>query len=314
MTRGHTVQTVQIPGSDDHNGHHLITVTLAWVCRVCGGPRGQVARGISYDGSRQLACDGWTNPCGHVDLYSAVRNEAKRSSNGARHDHRGHSAEWCAVAAADPAVPCRQLVPGGGTVEQATKVPTDQERQDRVDRLTAFEDQVGAASGVLGALLVGVAQVERDLRQCRRAMSGKRRGKREVQGCDRERFQRGNGRCGGGHQGDEQLLPPVPDLGIPNGVVLVGRLDTPVERVEPRLQAAPSPMPGRPARQQRRSQSSFGSPGTTMRRPKGMLRTARAIAVFVLPQPMFPAISMLVFDTIRGRLVRINSVDRARYI
>jgi hypothetical protein len=110
----------------DHRHPGLGVPGLRW-------PRGQLVRGISYDGSRQLACDGWTNPCGHIDLYAAVRNEAKRSSNGARHDHRGHSAEWCAVAAADPAVPCRLLVPGGGTVEQATEVPTDQGRQDRVD-------------------------------------------------------------------------------------------------------------------------------------------------------------------------------------
>jgi len=82
MTSEHPMQTVHIPGSDDHSGHHLVTVTLAWVCPVCGGPRGQVVRAISYDGSRRLACDGWTNPCGHIDLYFAVRHEAKRSSNG----------------------------------------------------------------------------------------------------------------------------------------------------------------------------------------------------------------------------------------
>lgn len=84
MTGEHPIQTVRIPGSRDHRGHHLITVTLAWVCPVCGGPRGQVVRAISYDGSRQLACDGWTNPCGHVDLYAAVRNEAQRPSDAGR--------------------------------------------------------------------------------------------------------------------------------------------------------------------------------------------------------------------------------------
>jgi hypothetical protein len=81
MTGGERVQSVQIPGSRDHGGHHLITVTLAWVCPVCGGPRGRVVRAISYDGSRRLACDGWTNPCGHVDLYAAVLKEWQRSSD-----------------------------------------------------------------------------------------------------------------------------------------------------------------------------------------------------------------------------------------
>ncbi len=69
-------RTVRIPGSDDHDGHHLITVTLSWVCPVCGAARGRVFPTVSYDGSRRLTCDGWTNPCGHVDFYADVRAEA----------------------------------------------------------------------------------------------------------------------------------------------------------------------------------------------------------------------------------------------
>lgn len=37
-------RTVRIPGSDEHDGHHLITITLRRVCPVCGGPRGVIAR------------------------------------------------------------------------------------------------------------------------------------------------------------------------------------------------------------------------------------------------------------------------------
>ena len=55
-------RTVRIPGSTDHAGHHLITVTLRWVCPTCGKPRGEIRPAISYDGSRRRACDGWTNP------------------------------------------------------------------------------------------------------------------------------------------------------------------------------------------------------------------------------------------------------------
>lgn len=69
--------TVQIPGSTDHAGHHLITITLQWLCPACGGPRGKVFRTVSYDGSRRLACDGWRNPCGHIDFYSDVRVQAE---------------------------------------------------------------------------------------------------------------------------------------------------------------------------------------------------------------------------------------------
>jgi hypothetical protein len=71
-----TTRTVHIPGSDYHAGHFLATVTVLWECPACGGPRGDVARTISYDGSRRLGCDGWSNPCGHIDTYSAVRREA----------------------------------------------------------------------------------------------------------------------------------------------------------------------------------------------------------------------------------------------
>ena len=70
------LRTVQIPGSEQHAGHHLIAITVAWVCPVCGEPRGPVFRTISYDGSLRLGCDGWTNPCGHIDLYADVRREA----------------------------------------------------------------------------------------------------------------------------------------------------------------------------------------------------------------------------------------------
>ena len=69
-------RTVVIPSRDDHDGFHFMTVSVRWTCPVCGGPRGEPHDTISYDGSRQLHCSGWSNPCGHVDRYSAVRKEA----------------------------------------------------------------------------------------------------------------------------------------------------------------------------------------------------------------------------------------------
>ncbi|WP_293003338.1 hypothetical protein [Mycobacterium sp.] len=69
-------RAVSIPRRDAHDGIHIMSVTLPWRCPHCGGPRGQVFRTISYDGSRRLACDGWKNPCGHIDFYAAVRHEA----------------------------------------------------------------------------------------------------------------------------------------------------------------------------------------------------------------------------------------------
>jgi hypothetical protein len=69
-------RTVEIPARDAHDGHASIRVDLLWECPTCGGPRGEVGRAISYDGSRRLECDGWSNPCGHIDLYASVRREA----------------------------------------------------------------------------------------------------------------------------------------------------------------------------------------------------------------------------------------------
>lgn len=67
---------VVIPACAEHEGFHSITVEVAWICPECGGPRGEVFRTLSYDGSRRLGCDGWHNPCGHKDSYAAVRAEA----------------------------------------------------------------------------------------------------------------------------------------------------------------------------------------------------------------------------------------------
>ena len=67
---------VEIPSCDAHEGYHSTRVRLLWTCPTCNGPRGEPYATISYDGSRRLWCDGWKNPCGHVDTYAEVRKEA----------------------------------------------------------------------------------------------------------------------------------------------------------------------------------------------------------------------------------------------
>ncbi len=69
---------VTIPITRNHEGFtgNLRTFVISDNCPVCGGPRGQTYSTISYDGSRRLHCDGWKNPCGHVDYYSDVIKEA----------------------------------------------------------------------------------------------------------------------------------------------------------------------------------------------------------------------------------------------
>jgi hypothetical protein len=67
---------VTIPGCMNHAGHHAIQVTVDWVCPECGAPRGEPYKALSYDGSRRLGVDSWRNPCGHIDGYPSVREEA----------------------------------------------------------------------------------------------------------------------------------------------------------------------------------------------------------------------------------------------
>ena len=73
------IRTVTIPSCSEHEGYpgNAIKVVLEWVCPICGGPRGEPSPTVSYDGSRRLGVDGWTNPCGHVDKYVDVRTEIR---------------------------------------------------------------------------------------------------------------------------------------------------------------------------------------------------------------------------------------------
>ena len=67
---------VTIPAYEQHEGLYAVTVEIADTCPTCGGPRGEPFEGFSYDGSRRLNVSQWVNPCGHVDYYSDVRQEA----------------------------------------------------------------------------------------------------------------------------------------------------------------------------------------------------------------------------------------------
>ena len=91
------------------------------------------------------------------------------------------------------------------------------------------------------------------MRQGRGALRRDGGGQREVEGGDGEGFQRGDRRGRGGDQGDEQLLPPVPHLGVPHGLVLVRRFHPAVEGVEPGRQAA-AEADALPAQRQRQPQ------------------------------------------------------------
>lgn len=72
------VKTVRVPTKSKHRGQRINTTTVAleWECPVCGEPRGEVHGGHSYDGSLPVVVSTWENPCGHIDKYSDVLQEA----------------------------------------------------------------------------------------------------------------------------------------------------------------------------------------------------------------------------------------------
>jgi RNase P subunit RPR2 len=70
-------RTVYIPARREHQGLYGASVHLVWTCPKCGGERGAPYKTKSYDGSRYLEVDGWSNPCGHIDYYDDLRREAR---------------------------------------------------------------------------------------------------------------------------------------------------------------------------------------------------------------------------------------------
>lgn len=56
------------------------TVTISTRCAVCGGPRGEPRNLNQYEDGVHYATDVWDNPCGHVDYYHLVAQEAARAA------------------------------------------------------------------------------------------------------------------------------------------------------------------------------------------------------------------------------------------
>ena len=70
---------VNIPIVSEHRGMQwqVKRIRISAFCPKCGQPRGKVFSHNmkSYDGSLWVVCDGWRNPCGHIDMYSDIRKE-----------------------------------------------------------------------------------------------------------------------------------------------------------------------------------------------------------------------------------------------
>ncbi|MFJ7963202.1 hypothetical protein [Streptomyces sp. NPDC096324] len=66
----------------EYVGVRIQKVTISDRCPTCGGPRGVTDDGEStvrnhnfHEDGDWLSVDTWKNPCGHVDMYSAVLRE-----------------------------------------------------------------------------------------------------------------------------------------------------------------------------------------------------------------------------------------------
>lgn len=79
---------VIIPSRQEHEGMYDMEVNIRDYCPKCGEKRGELYKGLSYDGSRRLNVSCWKNPCGHTDMYSEVRKEYSRKIN-FKHRRRG---------------------------------------------------------------------------------------------------------------------------------------------------------------------------------------------------------------------------------
>ena len=67
---------VEIPLTEEHEGYYKGKFQISDKCPKCGARRGiKRWRGLSYDGSRRMEVDCWSNECGHIDKYSDIRKE-----------------------------------------------------------------------------------------------------------------------------------------------------------------------------------------------------------------------------------------------
>lgn len=53
-------------------------VEISPTCPECGGPRGEARSMRQHEDGATYYVDVWKNPCGHVDMYRDVAEEARR--------------------------------------------------------------------------------------------------------------------------------------------------------------------------------------------------------------------------------------------
>ena len=67
----------------DRRGDRIVPTTfhatIPWICRICGGPRGETRGKNFHEDGDSFFCHVWDNPCGHVDKYIDVIRESEES-------------------------------------------------------------------------------------------------------------------------------------------------------------------------------------------------------------------------------------------
>ncbi|MEU1815215.1 hypothetical protein ABZ543_08450 [Streptomyces roseifaciens] len=90
VTRTYRVRDRGLAGRE-HPGLVIATVTVAFECPVCGGPRGEAQPYRVTEAYQSYVLDRWDNRCGHVDSYDSVLAEHRRRAN---KGSRGRSNVW----------------------------------------------------------------------------------------------------------------------------------------------------------------------------------------------------------------------------
>jgi hypothetical protein len=66
------------PEDNYHYGPYLKRITISAFCPKCGQRRGEPVLRPYYEDGESYDVHNWTNPCGHLDLYAEVIEEAER--------------------------------------------------------------------------------------------------------------------------------------------------------------------------------------------------------------------------------------------
>lgn len=75
-----TVRVCDRGSGREYVGVTIRTVTISKLCPQCGGERGEPFNHNFHEDGEWLSVDRWHNPCGHVDMYSAVLREARAAA------------------------------------------------------------------------------------------------------------------------------------------------------------------------------------------------------------------------------------------